>query len=373
MFDLDAFLRCGAMISTAPKKVVIGYGRPAWQKKPTGFSFFFPDFFLSNSKPWLVFEHTKEISYTDLLLFLNPDPRFFNFKWQPPEKSRFAKEFYELKALFAQGNLKKGVPFSFETANFVPNRKDLQYLLKNAINYARKHPAFLYGLWDERSGMIGATPELLFRLRNKVLETVACAGTCSKEERNLFLQDKKQQYEHDLVVESMVHSLSQFGSLTVEKKGILDLPAMCHLLTPMQLRLKKAVSLDQIIAALHPTPALGAFPLHTGRIWLKGLQKRIDRMRFGAPAGYCLQTGEAAFYVAIRNLQWKNGKMQIGAGCGVVASSQCRMEWEELCMKLQSIKKIFGLYRSCFKIEFQTRRRLECKPDPVGAQAVQFE
>jgi len=31
------------------------------------------------------------------------------------------------------------------------------------------------------------------------------------------------------------------------------------------------------------------------------------------------------------------------------------------------------LYQSCFKIEFQTRRRPEFKPDPVGAKAVQLE
>jgi len=31
------------------------------------------------------------------------------------------------------------------------------------------------------------------------------------------------------------------------------------------------------------------------------------------------------------------------------------------------------LYRSCLKIEFQTRRRPEFKPDPVGAEAVQIE
>jgi isochorismate synthase EntC len=35
--------------------------------------------------------------------------------------------------------------------------------------------------------------------------------------------------------------------------------------------------------------------------------------------------------------------MMIGAGCGVVAESQMRNEWNEINLKMQSIKEMLGI------------------------------
>jgi menaquinone-specific isochorismate synthase len=47
--------------------------------------------------------------------------------------------------------------------------------------------------------------------------------------------------------------------------------------------------------------------------------------------------------VAIRNAQWFEGSIHIGAGCGIVPQSLLKNEWKEIQLKMQSIKNILGL------------------------------
>ena len=47
--------------------------------------------------------------------------------------------------------------------------------------------------------------------------------------------------------------------------------------------------------------------------------------------------------VAIRNVQFINGKAYIGSGCGLVKESQIEKEWKELKKKRQFIKKILNI------------------------------
>ena len=67
-------------------------------------------------------------------------------------------------------------------------------------------------------------------------------------------------------------------------------------------------------------------------------------MRYGAPVGYIEEGGkDSRCLVAIRNMQWKDNWIGLGAGCGIVPESRLDLEWEELQLKIQSIKEILGL------------------------------
>lgn len=112
---------------------------------------------------------------------------------------------------------------------------------------------------------------------------------------------------------------------------------MKHLMTPITLF--GAVGFQQLTEALHPTPALGAYPKGAGKSWLMHYQTILPRGRFGAPVGYWLEDRGGA-HVAIRNLQWSENRMRIGAGCGVVLESEEDKEWNELNLKIESIKRI---------------------------------
>jgi menaquinone-specific isochorismate synthase len=224
----------------------------------------------------------------------------------------------------------------------------LYCLLENT----HKVPVNVYGLWDEREGILGATPEILFqRLSNDLsrLKTFALAGTRFHQSSTPLLEDSKELQEHRWVVEGISHSLEKFGQLTCEKTRELILPQLSHLFTPIEVVLnahwhdQSPVELfNELVRSLHPTPALGAFPREAGMQWLRSYRTLQDRMRSGAPFGILGQDGSQLCLVSIRNIQWKNSQIFVGAGCGVIAESQLDRESAELLAKIRSIQRIFG-------------------------------
>lgn len=224
----------------------------------------------------------------------------------------------------------------------------LRSSLLSLLQYAKSQPVHSYGFWENGHGMLGATPELLFSLgeiKRHTLITMACAGTRGlRSQPGSFMDDPKEVHEHQLVVDGIMESLAPFGKVTIGSMRVLHLPKLSHLLTPIEVELKQDADFNAIVKALHPTPALGAFPRKEGLEWLKSYQKQIDRKRYGAPVGYTRgNTNEAGCYVAIRNAQWNPEEIVIGAGCGVVKESLLDREWDEVKLKIQAIKEMLSL------------------------------
>lgn len=357
------WLACGTLISTQEKKLQLGWGKRHWQSAPSSDpdtpSFYFPDFFLHTSRPWFVHEHHAEIDPFQLLLLLSEFHSEFHeesheeanshLKWISPDRCFFETIFHEIQTEFAADTLKKAVPFVFETAESTLSKSQLVRSLVSSIQYFTHNHSHIYGFWDHEEGILGVTPELLFRFSapNK-LETVACAGTIrSNEDNNEILTDQKLIKEHQIVVEGIVESLT--ASITTENLNvgepyILNLPRLSHLVTSITLTLTTNVSFDTIVKALHPTPALGAFPRQEGMQWLLDYNKKIKRLRFGAPVGYTYANLKNAHCcVAIRNVQWTKHQLTIGAGCGIIKESQCHQEWDEILLKLQATKEFLSL------------------------------
>lgn len=322
-------------------------------EKPDRFqtaSFYFPDFFLNCPAPWFVHENFLEMEIPTLLQLLEGAPckaEAPSLDWLPLEKNLFSSAFGELKMRFENKVLKKGVPFVFYESKGKITSENRLFLLKNALSYAAANPVYLYGFWDDSQGMLGATPEILFRhsfsQNRSSVETIACAGTCPKEDSETLLSDPKLLHEHQLVIEGIVEALSSFGTIAQGKAKILRLPHLSHLVTEIGLTAQGPLDFESLVSALHPTPALGAFPKAAGMEWLRGLQKRTDRGRFGAPVGVRLKDSSSKAFVAIRNAQWQNDRLKIGAGCGIVPESREEKEWEEIGLKIKAIKNILGL------------------------------
>jgi menaquinone-specific isochorismate synthase len=344
------WLNCGTLFSGEGDSLILGWGERQWVPGPDDSrpSFYFPDFFLKDSAPWFIQEHTTELKLSELINFCSQiaTPPRKNHPWNTPHEQLFCEVFQDLQVDIAAGSLAKGVPFIIESVPMSMDHGQLIRSLKAILNYALHHPARLYGFWDKQEGMLGATPEILFRHeKNKQLETVACAGTKNiHEDQHLFLSDSKELFEHELVVKGITESLSPYGKVAVGDLQLLKLPKLMHLVTPLTVNLDDDVPFQEIVQALHPTPALGAFPKKEGVDWLEKLQNRIDRVRYGAPVGFLMPEKKVSHcYVAIRNVQWNDEGMQIAAGCGVVADSRFEKEWAEIQLKLKAIKEMLAL------------------------------
>lgn len=343
MVNYNAFIQSGAIFTTKNNTLTIGWG-PLKQKKYTELNphqpaFYFPDFFLQSTCPWLQFENSSEVSLEELNSILQ-DPSTPTFKWNSPNRKLFYSTFDELQSLFAKDQLHKAVPYAFTECNsrFTPDH--LAYSLKNAISHLSKYPnCYAYGFWNNGEGILGITPEILFEHTNNHLHTMALAGTSPKN-----CTSPKLLREHQIVVEGITQTMQNFGHVEIGKMEILELPTMKHLKTPIQINLKSPFDFEAITHALHPTPALGAYPRETGWSWLHHCNTLINRGRYGAPVGLidpCRNINKA--YVGIRNMQWDQQKMRIGAGCGVIKESRCNEEWQEIKLKMESIHRMLGI------------------------------
>lgn len=340
-----SFLECGALVSSREKKLYLGQGQRTWLAKPIDqkSAFYFPDFFLSHENCW--FTHSEHSEMGIAQLSLDHCPAKPHIDWTNDQKPCFLQRFHDLQQRFASQELSKGVPFVFEKTTQRMTPSLLSWVLHHVIAYAKKNPVHLYGFWDQNEGMIGATPETLFTLDPQKIETMACAGTARNQEQLDHLQtDPKQLLEHQLVVNGIVEALSPYGITSHTDPQVLHLPHLSHLVTSIETLLDRSIDFESVVHALHPTPALGAYPKKTGMAWLKEYQTIIDRKRFGAPVGYFCPNQEVSHcYVAIRNIQWDQSGIYIGAGCGVVPSSNAENEWQEIEAKIKAIKIMLGL------------------------------
>lgn len=132
--------------------------------------------------------------------------------------------------------------------------------------------------------------------------------------------------------------------VTKSERSILDLGALVHFHTPIEVFLYGDKNIDDLIKRLHPTPALG--PLPRTQDTLSQLIAWRERLRcpafFGAPFGV-LQDGVFHAVVAIRGVHWDGADIAIPSGCGVIEASRLVNEWRELSLKRRAVRESFGL------------------------------
>lgn len=354
MTFIKHFLHSGTLFSVSPDKVIIGWGKriksdaPAPKGIP---SFYFPDFFLTDPTPWYSHETWGEFHLDTLIKALEklPQSKPAPLKWQLFSKATFKSNYDALKDLLISGTLVKGVPYIFEFTKAIMTPERLKGSLLTLLQTIKQKPMHGYGFWEGEQGILGATPELLFRSscpNNRTLETMACAGTeKSGTPHSIRLKSPKERHEHKLVIQGIQDSIASLGgTLQVHETRLLKLPLLNHLMTPLTVTFPEEISFELIVKALHPTPALGAIPRSAGMLWLDQLQNDLPRYRYGAPVAIVDATGNyTTCAVAIRNVQWQDEWMGIGSGCGVVLESDFEQEWDEIHLKIASIKEILAL------------------------------
>lgn len=266
-----------------------------------------------------------------------------NRKWKTADFKSFHQSYTSIQGAIQQNHLKKAVPIVFEESMGGALLEERVQWIFNALQ-APKH-LHVYGAWNFKEGVLGATPEILFQRNGVVFESMALAGTLPKsigKDKTALLEDLKEVNEHSFVVEDIEKQLRKLGSVGVQGPQIIELPHLYHLQTQMQVLLQSVKSGEEYVRLLHPTPALGIFPREAGLDWFRNLPEQESRGMFGGPALFEFQDSSLSL-VMIRSLFWNSEKVRIGAGCGIVAESQEDKEWLELQQKIASVKKIFGI------------------------------
>ena len=193
--------------------------------------------------------------------------------------------------------------------------------------------------------MIGATPERLVRLQGRTVQVDCLAGSTARgdsepADRRLgeaLLHSDKERREHGLVVRALREALaSHCLSLRVpdDAPRLLRLPDVQHLHTPLQGALPADSSILDLAARLHPTPGVGGVPRPEALNLIRE-QEPLGRGWYAGPIGWTDAHGGGEFVVGIRSALVRGSEAWLYAGCGIVAGSDPRSEYEESCLKLR--------------------------------------
>jgi isochorismate synthase EntC len=262
-------------------------------------------------------------------------------RWEEPDPAAYERTFTWVMRHIASGSLVKAVPIVLEAGHWQTDPETAVAGLVAAV-LAAPGSSLAYGLWQSGGGMVGASPEILFARSGTCVQTVAVAGTYPAARAKNLLSDPKEGREHQSVVDDITEALAPFGAVSVGAREILRLPGLAHLKTDIHATVAEPTSFTALVAALHPTAALGVLPRSAGLAVL-GDDDPHGRGRFGAPFGIEWPDGHATVLVAIRNVQWSGASLLLGAGAGLVAGSRLEAEWAELTLKRVTVKGMFGL------------------------------
>ena len=325
-----------ACFATTDGRLVLGHGPfEALAECPNeGIAFYRNDFALQCETPWYRPAHYEVVeSLSGLFSSAQTEPQ-----WTDPNAGLFAEVFRDVMERIRSGSLEKSVPVVTETGTWNGPPASWQNLPSQLAQDMR-----LFGWGEGENGVLSATPEQLFHLKNGTLTTMALAGTARSEERELFGVDEKEIREHEFVAQTLMAKLADFGMVRRKDRQILDLGELIHFHTPIEVELYRPESPDNLVRRLHPTPALGPLPrtsetlttLYDWRIRL-GCPKW-----FGAPFGLAMD-GTFEALVGIRMTLWQSDQVQVPAGCGVIEPSRLVNEWRELRLKREAVKRVFG-------------------------------
>lgn len=258
----------------------------------------------------------------------------------PPSQEAFFTSFQTIMGKIQRGEIEKAVPIVFTESPTAPLSNQLAKMIENILeSHEELYP---YGLWFNGAGIIGATPEVLFRTEGEKISTMALAGTSAAEDIQALKSNRKEIHEHQIVVDDINSRLKSFGWVRQEATKAVKVGSVAHLRTELSVVAHKPEIL-KLIHLLHPTAALGVYPKNYGIRWLQDLPYQKQRGLFGGPLLFPISQTESICLVAIRCLQWSPEGSQVGTGCGIVRESQQSSEWEELLLKRKSIFKVLGI------------------------------
>jgi len=221
-------------------------------------------------------------------------------------------------------------------------------LLTQWARHAQECFHFGFQFSPEQS-FIACSPERLYRREQCHLFTEALAGTIRRSGDEAtdaalaaeLLADSKNRLENRLVHADILSRLAPLTTdATLTEPRILKLRLLQHLKCDIEAELKPGVCDWQLLAALHPTPAVGGAPREAALAFIRESEP-YDR---GWYAGACgmLSRETSEFSVAIRSARITAQGISLFAGAGIVAGSEPAAEWAELDNKIANVLSLLG-------------------------------
>ncbi|QCX00191.1 isochorismate synthase [Aggregatimonas sangjinii] len=221
----------------------------------------------------------------------------------------------------------------------------------SAFCYLWYHPGV--GTW------LGATPEILLRTVNKEFATMSLAGTKALQADNASEWGAKELEEQALVTDYIEKALNgKVANLSASGVETLRAGILLHLRT--KITGQSLVGLQEIIEALHPTPAVCGLPLMAakefilqqenydrqfytgflGELNFKRTEQRSSNRKNQENQAYKSVKRCSELFVNLRCMQLLEDKALIYVGGGITVDSVPEKEWQETVNKSSTMLKV---------------------------------
>jgi salicylate biosynthesis isochorismate synthase len=205
---------------------------------------------------------------------------------------------------------------------------------------------FVFGVGRGDAALIGASPELLVRREGQRLSTLALAGSTRRSadpsvDAHLgeqLLRDQSHREEHAIVVRRIERDLRPHAVwvATAPEPTLVRIANIQHLGTPIRAQLAAPMDALELLATMHPTPAVGGEPLREAAPMIPALEG-LDRGWYAGPIGWTDATGDGEFCVALRCALLRGRVARCYAGNGIVRNSIPASELAETEVKLAAL------------------------------------
>ena len=226
-------------------------------------------------------------------------------------------------------------------------------LNKNPLDIYKKirktNPSpFLYFFNFNNFQIIGSSPEILVRVREKKITIRPIAGTRKrgankiedKKLKNDLLNDPKELAEHLMLLDlgrNDVGRASEDGTVKInEKFKIEKYSHVMHIVSNVYGKFKKGMSLLNGLLCGFPAGTVSGAPKIRAMEIIDELESKRRKLYAGG-VGYFSANGDMDTCIALRTALVKNKKIYVQAGAGIVADSIPEKEYQETLNKAKAL------------------------------------
>ena len=304
--------------------------------------FYKPETIIKIRKDIKVFSTKKNVSYRKYFSktqILSPFKLNINYKKYNKIFNKFAQkikegETYQIKICTKYKNRSTIDPVNFFWKLMKVNSSPESFMIR-----------------DKDFSIVSCSPETLIDKKGKNIITKPIAGTLKKNSKikkkhalKFFMNNNKETKEHNMIVDMERIDLSRIcspGTVKILKqKYVEEYKHLFHYVTSIQGKLRKNVSLKQIIKSMMPGGSvIGCPKMRT--LELLNEQEAEDRNIFTGSFGYIKFNQDMRFNVIIRSILNFKNISEVSAASGVVLESTASKEFRENFIKAKSLLELY--------------------------------
>lgn len=263
--------------------------------------------------------------------------KHFKVEWiEMDNKTLYKQNFHDLHDLLEKGIIDKVV-----LSRRVDCRVDQwscepeQLFRKACTMYPHQMTALI--VTEATGAWFMSTPEVLLKKNGDRLETMALAGT---RKGNMSWKQKEIE-EQKIVADYISNTIKPFADdIVIGQPYDTFAAALAHIRTDFSFKLRQDAKVNDVVEALHPTPAVCGMPKDRAMGTIRS-HESIDRRYYSGFCGPWNLDEDSALFVSLRCMEIDgNRNFHLYAGGGLLKESDVRSEWMETEYKMDTMRNV---------------------------------